>query len=81
MARNNMLIANMKRVQKTIDSILPCVYAGVALTLHRKYGWGYKRINDLFTESQHIWEEAVERGENMAKMCLDETGIDVVGLK
>ena len=79
--KNNVLIANMKRVQKTIDSILPCVYAGIALSLHRKHGWGFKRIDALFKESQDIWTEAVENDVNMSQLCLDETGIDVVGLK
>lgn len=79
--KNNVLIANMKRVQREIDNVLPCVYAGIALSLHRKHGWGFKRIDALFKESQGIWTEAVETGQNMAKMCLDETGIDVVGQK
>lgn len=79
--KNNVLIANMKRVQKQIDSVLPCVYAGIALSLHRKHRWGFKRIDALFKESQDIWYEAVEKGVNMAELCLDETGIDVVGLK
>lgn len=71
----------MKRVQREISNVLPCVYAGIALSLHRKYGWGYKRINDLFVESQNVWTEAIDRGLNMAEMCLDETGIDVVRLQ
>lgn len=79
--KNNALIANMKRVQREIDNVLPCVYAGIALSLHRKHGWGYKRINDLFVESQNIWTEATEIGIKMDKLCLEETGIDVVGLK
>ena len=45
--------------------------------LHRKHGWGYKRINDLFTESQEIWNECIQSNMNMAQMCLAETGIDV----
>lgn len=78
--KNNVLIANMKRMQKEINSVVPNVYAGIALSLHRKHGWGYKRINDLFKESQEIWKEATENNVKMDKMCLDETGIDVVGL-
>lgn len=81
MAKNNLLIANMKRVQREIDNVLPCVYAGIALSLHRKHGWGFKRIDALFKKSQDIWTEATERGINMAQLCLEETGIDVVGLK
>ena len=61
-----------------INQITPQVYAALALALHRKHGWGFKRINDLFCESQEIWEECVNKGINMTKMCEDETGIDVV---
>lgn len=77
MAKNNYLIENMKRLQKTINNITPQVYAGIAIALHRKHGWGYKRINDLFCESQIIWNECVQADVNMMQMCLDETGIDV----
>lgn len=62
---------------KKIEQITPEVYAGIALALHRKYGWGYKRINDLFSESQTIWNECVNSGINMVEMCEEETGIEV----
>ena len=79
--KNNLLIANMKRVQREIDAILPNVYSGIALSLHRKHGWGYKRINDLFLESEKLWYEANDKNIDMATMCLNETGIDVRGVK
>lgn len=77
MAKNNFLIEQMKRVQKTINNTTPEIYAGVALALRRKYGWGHKRINDLFCESQEIWTECVQSDINMIQMCFEETGIDV----
>ena len=79
--KNNLLIANMKRVQREIDNVLPSVYAAMALSLHRKHGWGFKRINELFAESQKIWFEANDRNIDMLTMCLDETGVDVRGKK
>lgn len=77
MAKNNILIEQYKTMYKKIQQITPEVYAGIALALHRKYGWGYKRINDLFLESQNIWNECVNSGINMVKMCEEETGIEV----
>lgn len=62
---------------KKIEQITPEVYAGIALTLHRKYGWGYKRINDLFEESQIIWNECINSDINMVEMCEKETGIEL----
>ena len=77
MAKNNILIEQYKTMYKEIQQITPEVYAGIALALHRKYGWGYKRINDLFSESQTIWNECVNSGINMVEMCEEETGIEV----
>ena len=77
MAKNNILIEQYKTMYKKIQQITPEVYAGIALALHRKYGWGYKRINDLFLESQTIWNECVNSGINMVEMCEEETGIEL----
>ena len=55
MAKNYAFIEQMKaaaKLKKQINKITPEVYAGIALALHRKQKWGYKRINELFMESQ-----------------------------
>ena len=77
MGKNNNLINKYKVLYKKIEQITPEVYAGIALTLHRKYGWGYKRINDLFEESQIIWNECINSDINMMEMCEKETGIEL----
>lgn len=77
MAKNNKLINQYKEMYRQINNITPEVYAGIALALHRKCGWGYHRINDLFAVSQEIWTECVRDNRNMVRMCYDETGIDV----
>lgn len=77
MAKNNILIEQYKTMYKKIQQITPEVYAGIALALHRKHGWGYKRINDLFSESQTIWNECVNSNINMVEMCERETGIEL----
>ena len=77
MGKDNNLINKYKMLYKKIEQITPEVYAGIALTLHRKYGWGYKRINDLFEESQIIWNECINSDINMLEMCEKETGIEL----
>ena len=77
MGKNNNLINKYKMLYKKIEQITPEVYAGIALALHRKYGWGYKRINDLFSESQIIWNECINSDINMVEMCEKETGIEL----
>lgn len=78
MGKNNRLINQFKQMHQSIQNLTPEIYAGIALALHRRFGWGFKRINDLFLESQDIWNECVRTGKNIQQMCLDETGIDVV---
>lgn len=80
MAKNKMLIEQLKlqaKMKEQIKQITPEIYAGIALALHRKYKWGYKRINALFMESQLIWDECVCSDINMIQMCENETGIEV----
>ena len=77
MAKNNKLIEQYKTMYKKIQQITPEVYAAIALALHRKNKWGYKRINELFEESQKIWQESVNEDKDMVQMCLDETGIEL----
>ncbi len=47
---NKKLIKQFGAMYKQIYNITPSVYAGIALALHRKYGWEYEQINDLFME-------------------------------
>ena len=77
MAKNNYLINKYKILYKKINQITPEVYAGIALALHRKCGWGYKRIHDLFEESRIIWNECINSDINMMEMCEKETGIEL----
>ena len=77
MGKNNNLINKYKMLYKKIEQITPEVYAGIALALHRKCGWGYNRINDLFEESQIIWNECINSDINMVEMCEKETGIEL----
>ncbi len=82
MGKNHAVIEYAKqqaRLKQKIKEITPEVYAGIALALHRKYGWGYKRINDLFVESQLIWDECVLSDVNMVQLCENETGIEIQG--
>ena len=76
MAKNKNLNNRWAFLYKKIDSITPQIYAAIAISLHRKFGWGYKRINDLFVESQEVWNECVSNGVDMVKKCEDETGIE-----
>lgn len=81
MAKNNKLINSMLEIARrnrqnqivtASEDVTPMVYAGIALALHRECGWGFKRINHIFAESQRLWEEL---DGNMIDICEQETGI------
>lgn len=86
MGKNNNLINSMKalaeqnrrqNIAKASDEVVPPIYAALALALHRTCGFGYKRINDAFVESQRIWEEFSGNPNDMITLCEEETGISV----
>lgn len=71
------LLKLLAKIERKCKEITPEVYASIAIALHRKYGWGYKRISELFAESQEVWNECIMSEESMAEMCERLTGIDV----
>ena len=77
MGKNNAFINAQKRAMKQALDVVPKVYAAIAISLQREYGWQYEDINTLFNVSQEVWNECVKTGVDMLKMCSDETGIDM----
>lgn len=56
MAKNNKLINSLNEIARrnrsqnvatAADQMVPQIYAAIAIALHRTYGFGYKRINDV----------------------------------
>lgn len=85
MAKNNKLINSLKEiaarnrglhVEAAEENMTPHVYAAIALALYDR-GWRHKRINRLFVESQHIWQDYIATGEekSMVQICEEKTGI------
>lgn len=83
MAKNNKLINSMREIARrnrqlnveiATEDVTPYVYAGIAIALHRQCGWGHKRINNIFMESQRLWESY---GGDMIDLCETETGIKI----
>ena len=86
MSKNNRLINAMKSIAaqksdfaylRASNNVVPQIYAALAIALHREFGWGYTRINRAFAESQKIWEEFSGKGNEMMKICEEETGISL----
>ena len=88
MGKNNRLINQMnalaqkhqrENVEIATNEMVTQIYAAMALSLHRTCGFGYKRITDVFAESQRIWESFSGKGDDMIKLCEEETGITIQG--
>ena len=86
MAKNNKLINSLNEIARrnrsqnlatAADNMVPQIYSAISISLHRTYGYGKNRINDVFVESQHIWENYAGDGTGMVKKCEEETGVTV----
>jgi len=78
MGRRNRLIESLKTIaasnrqinqQAAAEEFTPAMYAAMAIALHRVYGFGEKRINRVFLESQHIWCEEFPDQKSMLDEC------------
>ena len=66
-----------QKLKEEVNNLVPGVYASLAISLHRNWGWGFKRINRLFSQSQRIWEDLGT--DNMIELCEKETNILLKG--
>lgn len=66
-----------QKLKEEVNNLVPGVYASLAIALHRNWGWGFKRINRLFAQSQRIWEDLGT--DNIIELCEKETNILLKG--
>ena len=66
-----------QKLKEEVNNLVPGVYASLAIALHRNWGWGFKRINRLFSQSQRIWEDLGT--DHMIELCEKETNILLKG--
>ena len=66
-----------QKLEEEVKNLVPGVYASLAIALHRNWGWGFKRINRLFSQSQRIWEDL--ETDNIIELCEKETNILLKG--
>ena len=91
MPKNNKLINSLAAVaarnreanmRAASERDLPQIYSAIALALWNMLALPDEEkadaIEDIFAESQKIWEESWENGEDMVEKCKDLTGIDIM---
>lgn len=80
----NMLTLSKKSQARNIaeycDMALPYLYSAFAIVLSKK-GWGYKRISNLFAETDQVWQEYLDSGvmDSILDVCEQKTGIRLMG--
>ena len=92
MSKNNKVINSIlavaernrsTHIAEAADKDTPQIYAALAISLYRLLDMPEQEkaeaINSIFVESQNIWLDCVNRGLDITQMCIDETGIDVIG--
>ena len=91
MPKNNKLINSLamiaarnraENIKAASERDVPQIYAALAISLWNLLGMPDEEkadaIEDIFAESQKIWQESWENGEDMVEKCKDLTGIDIM---
>ena len=72
--------AACKRYEKEAKRIayheINLLWAGVFVAMHRRFGWGKKRLTRLYGEIKDIMLNSMS-GEELRDVCKAETGMDV----
>lgn len=72
--------ANKKKdkleIQRRIEWLVPRVYASIGLALYDKYKWDPEQIQDLFKESDDIWQASTFEGWDLLKNAEDIVGAE-----
>lgn len=67
-----------RELDKELNIQTPLIYGSAAIALRRFWGWGTKRIQKVFDQTQDIWEEcAGTNAKSMIQMLDEQTGIDL----
>lgn len=80
--KKTMMEIAIEKAERELDRELnvqtPLIYGSAAIALRRFWGWGTKRIQKVFDQTQDIWKEcAGTNAKSMIQMLDEQTGIDL----
>jgi hypothetical protein len=67
-----------KRWKAHIREMVPKIYAGFALSLHRRFGMDFDQIVNALSDTQELWQSDGNNGFDILKTCSEETGINLM---
>lgn len=63
-------------IQRRIEWLVPRVYASIGLALYDKYKWDPEQIQELFKESDDIWQASTVEGWDLLKNAEEIVGAE-----
>lgn len=67
-----------RELDRELNTQTPLIYGSAAIALRRYWGWGTKRIQRVFDQTQDIWAEcAGTNAKSMIQMLDEQTGMDL----
>lgn len=63
-------------IQRRIEWLVPRVYASIGLALYDKYKWEPEQIQELFKESDDIWQASSREGWDMLQNATEIVGAE-----
>lgn len=64
-----------QRYSRNVKENVTWIYSALAIALHRRYGFGQKRITTVLTDVQNIFCEERESISDIVKQAYQETGL------
>lgn len=84
MAKNNYFINQVKEIERLkmqlkegITTHTAHIYACFCKVLFDSYGWDAEQIAELFSLTDRLWDENLERMDSMIDWCEETTGIEI----
>lgn len=71
-------IQQERRWRAHIREMVPKIYAGFALSLHRRFDMDFDQIVNALTDTQELWQADGGNGFDILKTCSEETGINLM---
>lgn len=74
----NNYIHQEKRWMGHVREMVPRIYAGFALAMHRRYHMTFEQIFQALVDTQEYWQSDGTGGFDILKTCSEETGINLL---
>lgn len=68
-------------IEGRIDWLVTHIYSAIGLSLYDKYGWDADQIQELFADSQELWQSSTREGWDILKNAEEIIGVEIKRFK